>query len=183
MIDVVNLQRKVKIDLASVRKYISEVEAKVDELEGRTFSVGFISDDRMQSLNSTFREKDSTTDVLSFPFEPEDFEQGSPPYEGGVASASDDGVVHLDDKQKPENPLPAEAGLLFRKEKSLRFLGDIVISAQQAERQAKANKLTFEREIKQLILHGVLHLCGYDHETDKGEMNARELQLRKELKI
>jgi probable rRNA maturation factor len=40
-----------------------------------------------------------------------------------------------------------------------------------------------ENEIKQLILNGVLHLCGYDHETDNGEMNARELELREELGI
>jgi len=63
------------------------------------------------------------------------------------------------------------------------FLGDIVISAEQAQRQAKSNRLSLEREIKQLILHGLLHLCGYDHERDKGEMNARELELRKKLKI
>ena len=44
-------------------------------------------------------------------------------------------------------------------------------------------KLTLELEIKQLILHGLLHLCGYDHETDKGEMNKRELALRKKLDI
>jgi probable rRNA maturation factor len=62
-------------------------------------------------------------------------------------------------------------------------LGDIVISVEQAERQANENKLTLENEIKQLILHGVLHLCGYDHETDDGEMNKRELELRKKLAI
>jgi probable rRNA maturation factor len=63
------------------------------------------------------------------------------------------------------------------------FLGDIVISVEQAERQAKENKLPLENEIKQLILHGVLHLCGYDHETDDGEMNERELELRTNLGI
>lgn len=63
------------------------------------------------------------------------------------------------------------------------FLGDIVISAEQAERQAAENKLTIENEIQQLILHGVLHLCGYDHETDDGEMNTIELTLRKKLGI
>ena len=63
------------------------------------------------------------------------------------------------------------------------FLGDIVISVEQAERQSKDNKLTLENEIKQLILHGLLHLCGYDHETDNGEMNKREIELRRKLKI
>jgi probable rRNA maturation factor len=40
-----------------------------------------------------------------------------------------------------------------------------------------------ETEIKQLILHGVLHLCGYDHEQDAGEMNELELQFRDKLGI
>ncbi len=63
------------------------------------------------------------------------------------------------------------------------YLGDIIISVEQAERQARENDLTLENEIKQLILHGILHLCGYDHETDSGEMNTLELRLRKKLNI
>src|SRR5207237_7220834 len=59
-------------------------------------------------------------------------------------------------------------------------LGEIVISVQRAAAQAKENGLTFSNEIEQLILHGLLHLCGYDHETDKGEMNRLELKLRKQ---
>ncbi len=62
-------------------------------------------------------------------------------------------------------------------------LGDIAISIEQAARQAKEHGLSFENEIAQLILHGLLHLSGYDHETDHGEMNRMELQLRKLLGI
>ena len=62
-------------------------------------------------------------------------------------------------------------------------LGEIVISVQRAAAQAKENGLTFSNEVEQLILHGLLHLCGYDHETDKGEMNRLELKLRKKLGI
>lgn len=62
-------------------------------------------------------------------------------------------------------------------------LGDVVISVEQAARQAKENGLSFDHEIAQLILHGLLHLCGYDHETDEGEMNRLELRLRKKLGI
>src|SRR5215510_5821 len=58
-------------------------------------------------------------------------------------------------------------------------LGDIAISAYTAARQAKENGLTLNGEISQLILHGLLHLSGYDHETDNGEMNRLELKLRK----
>ena len=62
-------------------------------------------------------------------------------------------------------------------------LGDIAVSIETAKIQARQNGLSLDREIAQLILHGLLHLCGYDHETDNGEMNRLELQLRRRLKI
>ena len=63
------------------------------------------------------------------------------------------------------------------------MLGDVVISVEQAARQAAEHGLEFDEEIAQLILHGVLHLCGYDHETDQGEMNRLEMRLRRRLGI
>ena len=62
-------------------------------------------------------------------------------------------------------------------------LGDVAVSVETAARQAKENGLSFEDEIAQLILHGLLHLSGYDHETDNGEMNRLELRLRRKLGI
>ncbi|MEK6337000.1 MAG: rRNA maturation RNase YbeY [Acidobacteriota bacterium] len=62
-------------------------------------------------------------------------------------------------------------------------LGEVVISVQRAAAQAKDNGLSEDNELKQLILHGLLHLAGYDHETDQGEMNRLELRLRKRLNI
>src|ERR1051326_463759 len=62
-------------------------------------------------------------------------------------------------------------------------LGDVVISAEQAARQAGEHGLDFDGEVAQLILHGLLHLCGYDHKRDGGEMNALELKLRRRLGI
>ena len=137
---VVNLQRKIKLDTKTFVAFSKHVSVEVSEVEGSDFSVAFISDRRMKELNGFFRGKQSTTDVLSFPHEPDKFDA-------------------------EEN------------------LGDIVISVEQAQKQAKENGLTLESEIKQLILHGILHLCGYDHETDDGEMNKRELALRRKLKI
>lgn len=136
-----NLQRKVKIETRSLKAFALGLPDKVRESEGRSFSVAIIPDDRMWRTNWAFRGKDSTTDVLSFPYEPDEFDP---------------------DKSN---------------------LGDIVISAEQAQKQAAENNLDLETEIKQLILHGLLHLCGYDHETDKGEMNAYELELRDRLGI
>jgi rRNA maturation RNase YbeY len=62
-------------------------------------------------------------------------------------------------------------------------LGDVIVSVERAEAQSAEHGLDFEGEVAQLILHGLLHLCGYDHETDDGEMNALELRLRRRLGI
>jgi probable rRNA maturation factor len=62
-------------------------------------------------------------------------------------------------------------------------LGDVIISVPRAAAQAKEHGLSFADEVRQLILHGLLHLCGHDHETDHGEMNRHELRLRKRLGI
>jgi len=62
-----------------------------------------------------------------------------------------------------------------------RHLGDVVISVETAGRYARELGLTFDREIAHLVIHGALHLAGYDHETDDGEMNKIEGKLRKEL--
>ena len=60
-----------------------------------------------------------------------------------------------------------------------RHLGDIVISIPTAERQAEERGATLEDEVKLLLLHGVLHCLGYDHETDRGEMERLERRLRR----
>lgn len=62
-------------------------------------------------------------------------------------------------------------------------LGDVVISVERAQAQSAEHGLAFDEEVAQLILHGLLHLCGYDHETDSGEMNRLELRLRRRLGI
>ena len=162
MIDIVNAQRKIKLNLAPIREFVAELSRSVNEAENKTLSVAFISDDRMRQLNKIFRGKDGTTDVLSFPW-------SEPPAVAGGLSQQIDNIqppATADGSDWPAN-----------------FLGDIVISAQQAQKQAAENGLSLEGEIKQLILHGVLHLCGYDHATDDGEMNARELELRDKLGI
>jgi probable rRNA maturation factor len=141
MTEVINNQRKIKPDLKIFQTFAETLTQKIDEAKGKSFTVAFISDRKMRELNKKFRGKNKTTDVLSFPFETEEFE--------------------------------AETN----------NLGDVVISLETAIRQAKENNLSLETEVKQLILHGLLHLCGYDHETDNGEMNKRELELRENLEI
>jgi probable rRNA maturation factor len=63
------------------------------------------------------------------------------------------------------------------------FLGDVVISAETARRNAAVAGHSTWNEIRWLILHGVLHLLGYDHSRDDGEMTALELSVRGQLGI
>jgi probable rRNA maturation factor len=62
-------------------------------------------------------------------------------------------------------------------------VGDIAISVPTALKQAVAQGHPLAAEIKVLMLHGVLHLAGYDHESDDGEMARRELRLRAKLRL
>lgn len=63
------------------------------------------------------------------------------------------------------------------------FLGEVVISAETARRNARSECHATANEIRWLVLHGVLHLLGYDHERDQGEMTALELALRERLGV
>jgi probable rRNA maturation factor len=81
--------------------------------------------------------------------------------------------------------VPGRKLLRFRPRKMVlrggSFLGDIAISPATARRYAKKNGRTLSSEIQVLILHGVLHLLGYDHETDRGQMDEVEQKLRERL--
>jgi len=81
-----------------------------------------------------------------------------------------------------ENGKPGSLWRQVRKARG-RFLGDIAISPNVARRNAKSLGRTLPDELKVLILHGVLHLLGYDHETDRGEMERVETRLRQHLGI
>jgi len=63
------------------------------------------------------------------------------------------------------------------------FAGDIAISAEIAARNAVELGHSVETELKILILHGLLHLAGYDHESDEGEMHVREAALRARFRL
>jgi probable rRNA maturation factor len=63
------------------------------------------------------------------------------------------------------------------------YIGDIAISPQTARRNARRFSRTLPAEMRILILHGMLHLAGFDHETDHGEMDRLERRLRRRLGV
>lgn len=64
-----------------------------------------------------------------------------------------------------------------------KFAGDLAISLDTAARQAREHGHSLRDEVRVLLLHGLLHLSGMDHETDRGEMATREAELRAELRL
>ncbi len=81
-------------------------------------------------------------------------------------------------KNKPTDVLSFPAG-----NNAEGLVGDLAVSVDTAARQAREHGLTLEDELRILLLHGVLHLAGYDHEADAGEMREQETELRVKLKL
>ena len=108
----------------------------------------------------------------------------------GVAAAEvgvlvcDDATIrtlnrHFRDKDRPTDVLSFPAN--FKQPDGPPYLGDIAISLETAARQAAERGVNLDREMRVLLLHGIVHLCGFDHDNDEGEMNALEARLRREL--
>ena len=88
------------------------------------------------------------------------------------------------DREGPTNVIafPMQEGRFA--ELSPALLGDVVISVDTAAAEAEQAGITFERRLVQLLVHGVLHLCGYDHEYDPAQarrMAARSRALMKKI--
>jgi probable rRNA maturation factor len=118
-------------------------------------SLLFVDEEAMAALNEQFLGKSGPTDVLSFPIEDEPGPTGRSPDLGG----SGPGVT-------PE-------------EGALTLLGDVVICPAVAARNAVEHEVSFEDEVALLVVHGLLHLLGMDHEVDAEaeRMEALERQL------
>lgn len=129
---------------------VARLVARVLEEEGvrdAEASVSFVGEARIRALNREHRGKDEVTDVLSFPLEEWD-----------------------EDEETPEVAASLAAGPPL-------LLGDIVVCARRALEQAAGDDLPPSFEFAVLLVHGALHLLGYDHETDAGEMALRQAEV------
>jgi len=117
-------------------------------------SVLFCDDPVIHALNRDYRGIDQPTDVLSFAQEPE----------GATLDMIDESEIG---PLLSNDRLPSAVS---------RLLGDVVISLETAERQAKAQKHSLRREVEWLLLHGTLHLLGYDDTDEAGLQHMIERQ-------
>ena len=141
-----NRQRAVAVNCAwlgrTAEAVLSAVHAGAAEL-----SLVLVSDRRMRTLNQRYRKKDRPTDVLAFPMY-----ESWPPKRRSVASAASVAA-------RSGYPLPPMQRVM-----SGVLIGDVVISMPTAKRQAAALGHSLREEMARLLVHGVLHLLGYDHE-------------------
>jgi probable rRNA maturation factor len=162
---VVNRQRRVRIALRPLQKFLAALLQEL-HLAETELVICFVTDLEMSRMNEQFRNKLGPTDVLSFPAKTRKNRRRSASH----ASALPGRTAKTGTKDKPlQNHAAAE------------YLGDIAIAPAVARRNAKKYGRGLPAELRILILHGVLHLLGYDHETDHGEMHRREMQLRRRL--
>jgi len=128
-----------------------------------TVSVAIVSDRQVRALNRTYRHKDTATDVLSFAAS----EETSPPR-------------RTQRTQRNSRTEPRASSSVYSVSSVVEsFLGEIVIARGVARRQARAAGHDEPTELRVLALHGLLHLIGYDHERDAGEMRRVEARLRR----
>lgn len=136
-------------ELAPIRRAIRRAVAPYRLPRDAEVQVAFISDEEMRALNKRFRRIDKTTDVLSFG-------ETIPARDRGAAA-----VAHIERR---------------RGENGGRFdLGDVLISPEQAAKQARRRKKPVVEEVAFLAAHGVLHLLGYEDETPAGYREMRRL--------
>lgn len=120
----------------------------------------FVGDNAMRQLNHTYRGIDAPTDVLSF--------------------------THLE-LPSPYTHRPAQREAWFFSQPATGpagerpLLGEVIIATPTARRYAERHALTCAEEIQRLVIHGIIHVCGYDHETDAGQMTRLERRLRQRL--
>jgi rRNA maturation RNase YbeY len=141
-LSIQNRQRTVVIRTRMVRQHVRQMMAVLG-CPAAELSVVFVSDQRMQALNRTYRQQDRPTNVLSFP-------QSLPVLDG-----------------------PPTA-----------LLGDVIVALPTAAREAQELQQTLEERVIYLILHGLLHLLGYDHErsvTERRRMTAIETKVLRHL--
>jgi probable rRNA maturation factor len=153
---ILNRQKKIRIAKLALEAFLLRVLRETG-LQGTEVTVALVSDREIARWNEVYRRKKGPTDVLSFP------------------------ALSLRRAARRKRIRRGALGTGGRD--AIGFLGDIAIAPETARRYAKKNKREFADELRVLMLHGVLHLMGFDHESrsDYGEMERVESKLRRKL--
>jgi probable rRNA maturation factor len=159
---LLNRQRAVRIANSGLNAFLARA-LRTLRIPRDALTICLVTNSQIARWNRDFRGKNGPTDVLSFPADGArrrtPAHSGNPKRRGAAAS-------------------PASFTSLTS---SSPYLGDIAIAPAVASKNAARFGGTLDHELRILILHGILHLVGYDHETDSGQMDRREKRLRRAL--
>ena len=158
---IVNRQSRISVPLRELDKFLARARRRL-RLAKDSFAVCLVTDAEIARWNRAYRGKSGPTDVLSFPSN------------ARKTKGSRDGNARV----RKDDLLDAATA-----NHSAQYIGDIAIAPAVAKRKASRFGRTFDDEMRILILHGILHLMGYDHEADDGQMERRENKLRRELRL
>lgn len=148
--------------MEQLREFIKRAQKQLG-LSRESLTVCLVTNAQIAHWNRTYRRKHGPTDVLSFPAE---------------TKARKPSARMKQTRRREANAADRATG---RKTFTANYLGDIALAPAVARRNARRFGRSFEDEMRILILHGMLHLMGYDHETDTGQMDRRERRLRRKL--
>jgi probable rRNA maturation factor len=170
---VADEQSDADVDIARWSTLAEQVLAAQGVSGDAELNVLYVDEESMASLNSRFLGHDGPTDVLSFPIEDDvDLTTGNGPG-GGMAPGTGPGRQAFEDDEvvvRLGTGAPGDAPLL---------LGDVVICPAVAARNAPEHAGSYDDEMALLLVHGILHLLGMDHEIEQEaeEMESRERHL------
>ena len=137
MILIKNKQKKIKVNIPKIKK---DIESILNSLNYQDFDLGiwFTTNPTIKKYNKQYRKKDKATDILSFPYHTN---------------------LKAGENIKDLNPTDSNP-----EDKNL---GDIIISLEFCKKAASEFNKPFSVHLQRLIVHGIAHLLGYTHESDK----------------
>jgi probable rRNA maturation factor len=157
---ILNRQNRVRVSVPDLELFLERVAGKLG-IRPDALTVCLVTDAQMARWNRTFRKKAGPTDVLSFPADEASAVQGR--RRGSRARAPAD---------RSKNGFSSTS-----------YLGDVAIAPAVARKNARRYGRALRDELCILILHGALHLIGYDHENDQGQMDRFERRLRRSMRL
>jgi probable rRNA maturation factor len=161
---ILNRQHSVRVAAKDLESFFARARRAL-RLPAGSLTICLVTNTEIARWNRAYRGKRGPTDVLSFPAEPEH------------AKSS-----RRNQSKRPSRRRARPLSFAFATSSlSAAYLGDIAIAPAVALRNARRFGRTLDDEMRILILHGMLHLMGYDHETDSGQMDRREQRLRRTL--
>jgi probable rRNA maturation factor len=152
---ILNRQRQVKISVDDLEKFSAKLR-KLLKIPAGAVTICLVSKADIAKWNRAYRGKNRPTDVLSFSPDEPPAKQRVPRLSSKRTSSKSNGGFS-------------------------NYWGDVAIAPAIARQNARRFGRDFDDEMRILILHGILHLMGYDHETDNGQMDRREMRLRRQL--